>query len=458
MATQTSSIAGKQFSKYIGNKKILIADPGATTRASIASMMLSMGAQMKHLILVNNFEKAVEEIESQRPHVVLCDFDLGKNCGLDLLQSQRQQHPETKDVLFILVTGNTSQSAVAQAAEEDVDTYVLKPFTPEILRNAIMKCALQKINPNNYYKKIEEGKKHLFAPNLEMAMKCFEEATNLDPKPSLANFYYGQAYLMKQALTDAEGRYTKGLEFNRIHYKCLVGLFDLMMLKKMHEQAYDVVKRIARYFPANPQRLTQVVRLAIMTRAYEDIERYFQIFRNLDTRNDDLVRSMSAALVVCGKYYLQQELHSRALELFDKAAKTGFTKLNILKEIVTSLLAVDMLNESREFLKRFPLESRDTSEYLATEFMLTNRTHPATFIVSQGRKLVDSGIADPSIYKIMIERSKQLGVIQSAESFAFEGSEKWPELKSEFHRILKDTAVGVPVPPSPTSKEDSDSG
>lgn len=93
-----------------------------------------------------------------KPQIVITDFNLSNRCGLDLLQRQREQCPDAKECLFVLITGNTSQSALAQAAEEDVYTYLLKPYTIDIFRKSIARAVEAKLTPSNYTRLINEGK------------------------------------------------------------------------------------------------------------------------------------------------------------------------------------------------------------------------------------------------------------------------------------------------------------
>lgn len=446
------------FARYIDEKKLLIVDCNASSRAGLAKTFIDLGAKTSNVILASSFAEGKQEITKQKPFVVVADYELGKSCGLDLLQTHRKEFPESKDCLFILVTGNTSQAAVARAAEEDVDAFILKPYTIDILRQTIMKTALAKVQPSNYTKTIEEGKTLLATGNVDGAMEKFREAIKLDQKPSLACFYLGQAELVKQAIEQAENNYKEGLVHNKIHYKCMVGLFDLMMQRKMHKEAYDVVKRISRYFPANPQRLASVLRLAVMTQSYEDIERYYQTFCNIDQRDDSLIKYVCAALVVCGKYYLQTKVPSRALELFQKAAITASGRTKILREIITSLAAYDFEKEGQEFLKRFPPETQSQVDYLAMQYLILDKGGARGVIIESGRKLIQKDIHDPLIYKILIKRSVEAGFKDSAESFMREAEKRWAPLKAEFEDAFNqakalDAAPATEIPGSPKVEE-----
>lgn len=435
------------FTKYISDKKILIADEAASARTGLARTLVELGAKTSNIILAGTYAVAEEEMNRTKPHVVLCDYNIGRGIGLNLLQSQRKARPESRDSLFILVTANTSQSAVAQAAEEDVDTFIIKPYTLEVLRRSLLKAAMAKVKPDDYAKKVEEGKVLLNSGKLEESIAIFKEAITLNSKPSLAYFYLGQSDVLKKLLENAEGSYQKGLGFNRIHYKCLVGLFDNMMERKMYSEAYDVVKKIAQYFPANPQRLAQVLRLAIQTKNYDDIESYYQTFTNMDQRSEEIIRYVCASLVVCGKYYLAKNFNNRGLALFQKAAATGTGRPRILREIIMALIAFQLIKEAADYLKKFPAEVREQADFLVCDYVLFDQTGQTSQMVERGRQLIQKGIHDVIIYYILIRRSIEGGLADAAEDLCQEGRKRWPELGAMMSQdVIKTTTKQAPVP------------
>ena len=423
------------FEKYIKDKKIVIVDPHPSSRFGISRMLTDLGATNDNIRSVGDYEQGAKEIVATKPHIVVCDYDLGKRNGLELIQTLKKQSPDYSQSLFMIITGNTSQSAVSQAAEEDVDTYILKPYTIEIFRQSILKAAITKLAPSDYMKKIEEGKKLLLDLKPTEAKVIFEEAKAMDPKPALACFYIGQSEVMIKALVQAEGAYTQGLNYNKIHYKCLTGLFDLFMERNMHGDAYEVVKRISRYFPANPQRLAQVLRLAIITKSYEDVERYYQSFIDLDTRSDELVRYICAALVVCGKYYISSNNSSRGLELFRKASVTGTGKVKILREIIVTLFEYEMTREAREHLARFPADTRSGVDFQALYYAVNSHNQPAPIAISMGKELISSDVHDPLIYQVLVKKYLDEGNKDAANELIQKGLKKWPAQAALFEKL-----------------------
>lgn len=436
MSNKVSSENEKRFAEYIKRKRVLIADANKSSRTGLFKLLIDMGAKATQIVVAQSYAEAEGEIERQKPEIVICDFDLGKGRGLDLLQRQRAQLPDAKKMLFVIVTGNTSQSAVALAAEEDVDSYVLKPYNVMKLRHAIISAALAKDQPSPYYKTLDSGKELLKDGKFDDAMAKFKEAEGQDPKPSLALFYQGQTQFMKEMFDPATGSYQQGLSFNKIHYKCMVGLFDLFMKQKKHGDAYDLVKRISRYFPGNPNRLTSVLRLAITTQNFDDIERFYQSFQELDQRNEELIRYVCAALVVTGKFYLQRNFVSRGLELLQKAAATSGGRPKVIRDIVNTLCECGNFNEAKNYLAKFPAETHKSEDYVVSEYMVQTHFQGAGYGIKRGRELLNEGHHHPTVYRILIERSLEGGFKDSVENLLAEAKNRWPDFEKqlEAHR------------------------
>ena len=68
--------------------------------------------------------------------LIISDYNMPEMDGLELLRAVRG-HPMARKVPFILVTGRGDRELVVKAAEAGVNNYVIKPFTPQILRDKI---------------------------------------------------------------------------------------------------------------------------------------------------------------------------------------------------------------------------------------------------------------------------------------------------------------------------------
>lgn len=356
-----------QVRVYLRDSQILIADANAATRATVQKIFCELGVPAMNVFEAPSFVDAHAEIDRVKPHIIVADYRLGAASGLALIRKQRAVAEDSRGI-FVLITENHSQTVVARAAEEDIDAYVIKPFSSGTFQKALISAAVDKLMPSPYQQAIETGKDLLEKKEFTQAEVAFAEALKLDPKPALAHYYLGEAKRRQKQYDLAEKSFKQGLELNKIHAKCLSGLYSTLADEKSFEAAYDVLKKILQYFPVSPEKLEEVLRLAIRIKRYEDIEKYYAVFNSIEEREEALVKYICAALIVCAKHYLQTANRSRALELLESAAKTCGAQVSILREVVRASIEFNLAKEAKEYLERFPQDKRgEEFEALAKE-------------------------------------------------------------------------------------------
>jgi CheY-like chemotaxis protein len=412
---------------FLEANDILIVDSVSSARVILTVLLAQLGAKRSRMALVGTMEEARSEIKRLKPKIIFCDFMIGQESGLDLIQAQKDAHGEkVKDCLFVLVTNNGSQSAIAQAAEEDVDTFVLKPYTAKSFQEALSEAIKNKTQPSDYFRVIAKGKEYLSQGVIDQAIEQFSRAKSLNEKPSLACFYLGQADLLRKEIINAGDDYRQGLIYNKIHYKCLVGLFDVLLGQKKYVEAYDVVKKLAQYFPANPTRLASVLRLAVMTNNYEDIDSYYEIFTQFESRSDELVRYVCSALAVSGKYFLTRKTQRRALESFNKIAASCAGRIQYMRYAVEAMIEFDCHDEASQYLERFPPDLRASPDYLVSSLLIAGATRQSGEVIQLARNLINQGIEQAGVYQLLIQHSAKSGLDDSAEELVHSARIKWP--------------------------------
>ncbi len=435
MADPTDNIDAEQVLKdYLSNNHILIIDAISSGRTNIASCLGKFGAQRHKMSLVGTLHEAREELKKNKTKVIFADFMIGKDSSLDLIQVQKslQEQERIKDNLFVLVTSNASQSTVARAAEEDVDTFIIKPFSLDTMKKALMNAVKVKLHPNLYLRLIDEGKELLFKGEYPAALDKFKAAMDQNDTPTLACFYHGQAEAMMKALDLAEGSYQNGLSYNQIHYKCLVGLFDLLYNEKRYTDAYDVMKKLSQFFPANPKRLSTVLRLSVLTNNFQDVDSFYKIFVEIDERSEDLIRHMCSALAVSGRHFLRQKTIPRAIEVFESAAISSAGRPQFLLYIIETLAEYRLLEQTDPFLGRLGKVAPGSKEHLAAQFLTLDPSMDMKDVVFRGRAALKDGVEHPAVYEKLINCSILAGYKDAALELADQARRKWPEREKYF--------------------------
>ncbi len=114
--------------------KVLIVDDQNSVRQMTRIALEEIG--FKHIHEAENGVKAMETAAVQPLDLIISDFNMPEMDGLGLLRAVRG-HPFARKVPFILLTGRGDRELVTAAAEAGVNNYLVKPFTPAILRDKI---------------------------------------------------------------------------------------------------------------------------------------------------------------------------------------------------------------------------------------------------------------------------------------------------------------------------------
>ena len=422
----------KLFKEFLSSGNILIVDKSSASRRRLTKTLVDLGANRNQVDSIAHFSEAIDVIKTKKPKLVLSDFELNGGSGFDLFKQYREEYPDEKKSVLILVTSNISQSAVAKAAEEDVDSFIIKPYTVQSLEKSLTNTVISKLYPSEYVQTIEKGKEALFASNYEEALELFEQAKSLSKKPSLAMFYHGQTKYMMEQVEEAEGDYKRGLEINSIHFKCQVGLYELFMKDKKFHEAYSVVKNIAKYFPANPERLKEVVRLAVVTENYTDMDMYYEIFTQLDERTEDVINYICAGLYVLGKHYFLEEKQSEAVEAFEKVGVSCSGIPKFLTAMIKTLADQKLYNDAQKLVSRYSSGPDSQEAYSIGNYIAYSDSENFTEMISKGLELWNQGYKDPDAVRILIRCLEKEGADKKARDYQEEAEHLWPDIFANF--------------------------
>lgn len=400
--------------EFLERNEVLIVDKNPSSRNRLLKIIYDLGAKRHMIHTAGGMVEAEDIIKDKKIGVVLSDYYILGGSGFDLFNLIRNQNLENKELCLVLVTSNISETAVARAAEEDVDSFVIKPYTIQGIRENLASTIFHKVRPSEYFIKIDEAKKLINDSKYDEAISHLKVAQKLHNEPSLALFYIGQAEYLKELMKEASHSYNEGLGINEIHFKCLVGLYELLLKQENYNEAYKVVKKIARYFPANPKRLGEIIRLAIQTKNFEDMELYYEIYTSLEERVEALTNYIGAGLFVGGKFYLMSSEKQKAIAYFDNIAVSCSRFPKFIRAIIGLLVEYGMASEAEKYLLRFPAGTMDTPDYLISDFLILSRmSMDKAQIVKRGLELYNRNIKDPLALKLLLSSMKEISFNQS---------------------------------------------
>lgn len=116
---------------------ILIVDDSAVMRSIVLKVLKMSGLQITKIFQASNGREALEVIDQNWIDLALVDINMPVMNGIDFLYAVRA-NPETAE-LAVLVISSESQETRKEAVLQKNARFVHKPFTPELLRDEILK-------------------------------------------------------------------------------------------------------------------------------------------------------------------------------------------------------------------------------------------------------------------------------------------------------------------------------
>ena len=120
--------------------RIVIADDEAIVRNGMRDRIDWASHGFDLVGVCENGQEALEAIEQTRPHIVLADIYMPLMNGLDLSAAIAERFPETR---VVLLTGYDRIEYAQEAVRKRVSDFLLKPITPQELRDVLDRMKLQ---------------------------------------------------------------------------------------------------------------------------------------------------------------------------------------------------------------------------------------------------------------------------------------------------------------------------
>ncbi len=119
------------------NIKILVVDDFDTMRRIIKGTLRQIG--FTSIIEADDGDVALERLKDNKVGLILADWNMPNMTGFDLLKAVRSDE-SLKAIPFIMVTAEGQKDNVVEAVKAGVSNYLIKPFTPEDLKEKIEKA------------------------------------------------------------------------------------------------------------------------------------------------------------------------------------------------------------------------------------------------------------------------------------------------------------------------------
>ena len=117
------------------NRKFLVVDDSVTMRRIVVNTLKSIGYDQ--FVEAQDGKDALDKLVSDTEiNFVITDWNMPVMSGLELTKAIRSTD-STKSMPILMVTTRGVKEDIVQALQAKVSNYVVKPFTPQILKDKI---------------------------------------------------------------------------------------------------------------------------------------------------------------------------------------------------------------------------------------------------------------------------------------------------------------------------------
>jgi two-component system chemotaxis response regulator CheY len=114
--------------------KILIVDDSITIRRIISTALKTVG--YSETVEAANGKEALAKLENGNVDFIITDWNMPEMNGLDFIKEVRSK-PMYSSLPILMVTTRGTEHDVIEALQAKVNSYIVKPFTPQELKEKI---------------------------------------------------------------------------------------------------------------------------------------------------------------------------------------------------------------------------------------------------------------------------------------------------------------------------------
>jgi two-component system, chemotaxis family, chemotaxis protein CheY len=116
--------------------RVLVVDDFATMRKIIKNVLRQIN--MDNVVEAENGKHALSVLKSDNIEFIISDWIMPEMTGIEFLRACKEDET-IKNIPFVMVTAEAQKDSVLEAIKAGVDNYIVKPFTPEKLKEVIGK-------------------------------------------------------------------------------------------------------------------------------------------------------------------------------------------------------------------------------------------------------------------------------------------------------------------------------
>ncbi len=320
---------------------ILIVDDMKSMRLTLRKMLRNLEIG-KELLSADSGKSGLNVLKNSSCDLIIVDWNMPEMNGSQML-AQLRGDKNIRDIPVIMVTAENERDIVTDAAEYEVEGYLLKPLTLAALDTKIKSVVEAANHPEkaklhliearvceeagNIEGAIDETRRALkLKPNAsrilrklgllylqtkkpEIGEKCLQKAVAINRQDTISRYHLAELYINKRAFKQAAQVYMEILSFSTRYFDSAVQLGETLMINGFRNEARTLFSRVMSKSRSNRVLQERIINICLDNQEYEFLtELVTEAIRDNPSNLDLLYKS--------GTIYLEAGDQEKALECF----------------------------------------------------------------------------------------------------------------------------------------------
>jgi DNA-binding response OmpR family regulator/cytochrome c-type biogenesis protein CcmH/NrfG len=293
----------------INKMKVLIVDDMENMCKSIRNMMKILKYGSSYTLCYNG-ELALKAMKQKDFDLAIMDWNMPKMKGIEVLEHIRNDK-KFRDMPVIMITAESNKEIVAEAAESDIDAYILKPLTVKSLENKVKGVIDKYNNPPEFMLLLKEARELMEKGEIDEAIEAAKKAIVAEPKSSRPIRVLGALFYEKNDILNAEKCFLRAAKMNRLDVFAYHHLGEIYLKKNDLEKAGKFFERAMKISPRHYQRAFNFAKILL---ANNNITKAKPLFNKVfELAEEPLIQKEEVAFL-----YLKYKHYEDSLELLEE--------------------------------------------------------------------------------------------------------------------------------------------
>lgn len=362
---------------------VLIVDDMPNMSKSVRGMMkvLEFGDSFH---FATNGKEGWELLNKQPYDLAIIDWNMPVMTGIELLELIRKD-VKFRDMPVVMITAESTKDIVAEAAESDIDAYILKPITVKSLGDKIREVIDSHNHPPEMVTRLKSGRDLIEKGDYDNAILEIEHAIKAEPDSTRPIRELGYVYYRMGDLEKAETYFLEAAEKNKLDVFAFHYLGELYLKQNDIEKAAKFINKAVDISPRHVDRSVNLGKILVKN---NDLQKASNVFSKAISLSDKPMVLKEEIANFC----YDNKVYSYAIKLFRSLHEQKPDRADILYKLGITNGLVGEYSQAIEYLKKADVNADPEVKInikinLAKNYLATSQVLRADTILSEAIKL-----------------------------------------------------------------------